>query len=144
MKSYLLIAALALALNTGCSVFKATEPTGAQRVERVAAIAELAAYTGTALRLVDHPEDRAKFQAASDALAATTTGDSAALQRVLATLPVKELKGEKGAVIIGAAVLLYETELKRLTTIDQTSLAGAVSKSVRSGIARALAEFPAK
>lgn len=128
----------------GCSIFKPAQPTETQRIERVAAIAELAAYTGTALRLVDHPEDRPKFLAASDALAAATTTDPAALQRVLATLPVKELRGEKGAVIVGAAVLLYETELKRLTSIDQSSFVGAVSKSVRSGIARALVDIPAK
>lgn len=130
---------------TGCSILKApTEMTQAQRIERAGAIAELAAYTGTALRIVDHPEDRAKFQAASDALAAATTGDSVALQRILATLPVKELKGEKGAIIIGAAILLYETELKRLTAVDQASLVGTVSLKIRAGIARALTEFPAK
>lgn len=127
---------------TGCSIFKpVTEPTEAQRVERVAAIAELAAYTGTAVWIVDHPADRIKFKAASDALAASS-GDTAALQRVLASLPVKELKGEKGAIIIGAAIILYETEIKRLTHVDQSSLAGAVSKSVKAGIDRALTQFP--
>lgn len=142
MKNLILCVLLSL---TGCSIFRpATEPTAAQRIERVSAIAELAAYTGTAVRLVDHPEDRAKFQAAADALGAASAGDSTALQRVLSTLPVKELKGDKGAIIIGAAVLLYETELKRLTTIDQTSLVGAVSASIRAGITRALTQFPAK
>lgn len=135
---------LLVVLLTGCSIFKPSQPTDAQRIARVSAIAELAAYTGTALRLTDHPEDRAKFQAASDSLAASTSNDPAALQRVLAALPVKELKGEKGAVIVGAAVLLYEAELSRLTSIDQTSLAAAVSVSIRSGINRALQAVPAK
>ena len=130
---------------SGCSIFKpTTEPTAAQRIERISAIAELAAYTGTAVRLSDHPEDRVKFQAAADALGAATAGDTAALQRVLSTLPVKELKGDKGAIIIGAAILLYEAEVKRSTTIDQTSLVGAVSASIRAGITRALAQFPPK
>lgn len=135
---------LLCALLCSCSIFKAPTETGAQRIERIGAVAELAAYTGTALRLVDHPEDRAKFQAAADALAGVTAGDTAALQRVLASLPVKELKGEKGAIIVGAAILLYETELKRLTQIDQASAVAVVSKKVRDGIARALAQMPPK
>lgn len=56
------------AVLCGCSIFKAPTETGAQRIERIGAVAELAAYTGTAIRLVEHPEDRAKFQAAADAL----------------------------------------------------------------------------
>lgn len=139
-----LLCALAL-VPSGCSIFKApTEISDAQRIERIGVIAELAAYTGTALRLVDHPEDRAKFQAAADALATITAGDTAALQRVLASLPVKELRGEKGAIIVGAAILLYETELKRLTQIDQASAVAVVAQKVRDGIARALTQMPQK
>jgi RecA/RadA recombinase len=140
MKVILLLAALTLTVNTGCSIFKApTEASAADRIERIGAVAELAAYTGTALWLTEHPGDRAKFQAAADALAAATTGDLVVLQKVLASLPVKELKGEKGAIIIGAAILLYETELSRLTKIDQASAVAVVSAKVRAGITRALA-----
>lgn len=131
MNKLLCLLALVLA---GCSTAQPTSQS-----DRLANIAELAAYTGTALWLVDHPADAPKFQAAAVALGGLGAGDPVALQQILSTLPLKELKGEKGAIIIGAAILLYESELPHLTPIDQASLAAVVARRVQSGINRALA-----
>ena len=124
-----------VALFVGCST---TQPGSGSQTERIGNLVELAAYTGTAVWLVDHPGDAPKFRAAAIALGALTTGDPIALHQILSTLPIKELKSEKGAIIIGVAILLYEAELPHLTPINQASLAALVAKRIQSGINLAL------
>lgn len=136
----LIAAGFALILS-GCSTTGAGGPAGATneaaRIERIAGVAEVAAYSGAGYWLLDHPQDRDKFAAAIAALGAVT-GDPVEFRNALGGLPVKELKGDKGALIVGAAVLLYETEFAQLTHIDQRSAVAVVARHVRAGLARAL------
>lgn len=141
LASVVLVASVAsLALSTGCATVQPGAPTQA---ERIGNIAEVAAYTGTAVWLVDHPADAPKFAAAAAALGVLTAPSPEDLHRILYTLPIRQLKSEKGVIIIGAAILLYESELPRLTPIDQQSLAGTVARRIQSGITNALANTTA-
>lgn len=140
----LISAALALLVSSGCSSTprnSAQPEDGVQRMARVATVAELAAYTGAGYWLLEHPQDRDKVGMvvlALDQLGSTNGFNALALHQALSALPVKELKSDKGALIVGAAVLLYETELSRLTPIEQNTYVAIVASRVRSGLNRAL------
>jgi hypothetical protein len=137
----LYIIAIISLLLPGCAT--APKPTDDQvdRLNRIATVAEIAAYTGAGFWLVEHPTERDKVQlaiTALDALSSTNGFNGAALQQALSTLPLKELKSEKGSLLVGAAVLLYETEFSRMTPIEQGPLVAIVSARVKSGLQRAL------
>lgn len=139
----LCILSLCLSLWTGC----ATTSNDRTAIERIGNVAELAAYTGAALHLVDHPEGAGRIGLAINALdnLASTNGFNAiALSQALSQLPIKELSGEKGHILIGAAVLLYEAELSQLTPIEQPPYVQAVATRVRAGLYRALQQFIAQ
>ncbi len=145
MKTILPLALLtsALLLPLGCSTTSRPPPTDDQveRLTRIATVAEIAAYTGAGYYLLEHPGERDKVQiaiTALDALSSTNGFNGAALQQALSTLPIKEFKSEKGSLLVGAAVLLYESELSRLTPIDQGPLVMLVSARVKNGLQRAL------
>ena len=130
------------ALFTGCaSTPKAPKEDDLQRMTQAATVAEIAAYTGAGYWLVEHPNDRGKIEmaiTALDALSATNGFNGAALSQALSGLPIKELKSQQGSLLIGAAVLLYETELTRLTPIDQGPYVAVISGRIRAGLQRAL------
>ena len=126
-------------LLPGCATV--STPSGEQTAERVGAVVEVAAYTAASLRLADHPEERRWFAAtvaSLDALIGREAYNPEALREALLALPIKELKSDKGALIITAAQILYETELRRLVSIDQRPYIAAVARHARNGLARAL------
>lgn len=129
---------LALAcLLMGCS----TVPSN--QTAQLAGIAEVAAFTGTAYYLADHPEKAPIFEAAKqalDGLIADGNSDPAAFSKALASLPIKELKGDKGAIMVGAAVILWDTYAGQITKLDQAKKVLPVIQAVRNGLARALAK----
>jgi hypothetical protein len=141
MKLLLSLLSLAslLALAPGCAT--TSTPSGDQTAERVGAVVELAAYTATSLHLTNRPSDRRWFVATVAALDALITAEAynpAALQEAFLSLPIRELKSDKGALIITAAQILYETELRRLINIEQRPYVAAVARHARNGFARAL------
>ncbi len=124
----------------GCATAPPAEDEVA-RLHRVATVAEIAAYTGAGYWLLEHPNDREKITiavAALDALSSTNGFSAAALHKALLTLPISELKSDKGALLVGGAVLLYEAELNRLTPIHQGPYVAVVTGRVRAGLQRAL------
>lgn len=137
MKTLLLSPILALViLLTGCSTVQNPQLSG-----DLAAIAGVAAYTGTAYYLNDHPDKRPIFEASKqmlDGLINAGNSDPIAFQKALANLPIKELKGNKGAIMVGAAVILWDSYAARATALDKSQQVIPVIVAVRDGIARAL------
>ncbi len=140
----LLILQFCLVLLCGCASAPRPAPAPADevtRISQVATVAEIAAYTGAGYWLLDHPKERDKVTlavAALDALSSTNGFNGAALTQALASLPISQFKSEKGTLLVGAAVLLYETEFSRLTPIEQGPYVAVVASRVRAGLQRAL------
>lgn len=103
MKQILALALIALTL-VGCAT---TPQTPEDRARQLGEIAHFAAHVGTVERLKAHPEDRPAFVVA-EALLAQVAGDTnatpAQLYDALRGLPVEELEGPYGALVIGAVV----------------------------------------
>ena len=132
----LLALAVALPGLTGC----ATAPSPAVN-SRIAILASTAAYVGTAKRLGSHPEDRARFELASQALAslaARADYDPAKLAAIVASLPAV-LRSDDALLYSSAAVILWETAMADAAVIDKAPLVKAVLGAIRQGMDRALA-----
>jgi len=131
---------LSVALLTGCQ----TPPSGVN-VARIASIANTAAYMGSALWLVDHPSDRPTFllvKATLDGLIQDGQYDPLLFRDALAKLPVKELKGEKGAILIDASVLIFDLAFQEYATTDQATWLKPIMVAVRDGLQRGLDRVP--
>jgi hypothetical protein len=108
---------------TGCT----TTSTG-QKVPDAAlmkATAQEAALIGTTLYLKDHPEQRPTFvtvRASVKALLDAGNFDAAALTASLQALPIKELQGNDGILIVGAAVTLWDAYGKQLAALDKNQV----------------------
>lgn len=132
MKRLLLLLCLPLLLSPGCVNAPVTQDIGA--------IANIATYTGVSLDLDAHPERREAYVAALktlDLMLKDGTTSPSTLAEALRALPVKELSGRKGTLLVGAAVTLYTRAMQRVD-IDKVELAGVVAKSVRDGLSDAL------
>jgi hypothetical protein len=135
MKTISLILLLACLSLVGCS----TVPS--DKTAQLAGLAEVAAFSGTAYYLADHPDKAPIFEAAKqalDGLIADGNSDPIAFQKALANLPVKELKGDKGVIVVGAAIILWDTYAGQITKLDQAKKVLPVIVAVRDGLARAL------
>lgn len=115
-------------------------------VRLMQSVAQTAAYTGTALWLKAHSNDRGKFELARSSLAALIAAgsfDAVQLTQVLQTLPVKELQSEQGTMIIGAAVSLWDAYGRQLGELDKAKVFDTyilpVAKSILTGLDAGLA-----
>lgn len=136
IKSLLICAALTLSI--GCSTMS-TE----QRINNVASLANLAAYTGTAIHLEDNEQDAPFFAAAVaalDKLADDGTYQPAELLAALEVLPVDMLNdsGGKSAIIITGAVMLFDQGANQLITPDTPQAVRQIAAAIRDGINLAL------
>jgi len=123
---------------TGCKTVVSTDPTGKTVTNRVpdqvaitiaAGAAKSAAYLGTKIyleglppRLAGHPQDRDKFETARSSvksLIAAGSFSSADLTAALQGLPIKELQGSEGTLIVGQAVILWDTYGRLLANLDK-------------------------
>lgn len=142
IKSLLICAAMAFSI--GCSTMS-TE----QRINNVASLANLAAYTGTAIHLEDNEQDAPFFAAAVQALnkmADDGTYQPAELLAALEVLPVDMLRdsGGKGAIIITGAVMLFDQGANQLITPETTQSVKQIAAAIRDGIETALARHESK
>lgn len=118
---YILTTILALTLSlVGCT----TTSTGQKVVDPAVLelIAQSASSTGAIFWLADHPEDRDKFELARKSLKtliATGNGNAADLQAALAALPIKQLQGDKGVIIVSSAVTVLTLAGKELAKLDK-------------------------
>lgn len=137
MKHIIASLALVALLITGC----ATNSTVDWRSD-IATTANLAAYVGASVDLQDNPERRPAWVAAEVLLGSIIKDDDYTPSQLVAALeglPVKELRGGKGTLVVGSAVILW-TRLAARIDIDRTELVKVVVPAVRAGIQQALAK----
>lgn len=112
-----------------------------QRIARMATLAELAAYTGSSVDLTAHPDHKVYYEAslaALDGLLQSANYDPTAFARALQQLPVKELRGDTGAIVVNSAVILWHEYAAEVVNLDTTQYVRPVIVSVRNGLARSL------
>jgi hypothetical protein len=130
-------AVLAVA-SIGCKTVVTTDANGISSTNKVpdqvaiaiaTGAAKSAAYLGTKIylegippRLAGHPNDRPAFETARASvktLIAAGTFSSGDLSSALQGLPIKELQGGKGTLIVGEAVTLWDTYGRLLASLDK-------------------------
>jgi len=91
-------------------------------VQLMQSVAKDASYLGTTFYLRAQPQDRPLFLLARDSLATLIAAGSFSpdqLSQALSNLPIRELKGEQGELIVGAAVTLWDAYGRQLAALDQ-------------------------
>ena len=132
----LLIVALSLPSLTGCAMLKKNVTP-----ETLQLTLQTVAQTGASVRLANHPEDAPRFALAVGALnllLADGQFSAADLQAALATLPVNELKGDTGTLIIDAAVVVYQLATGGKSPIESAPYVVAAATGIRDGLKAAL------
>lgn len=166
LSSILTLAAVSLVPITGCKTATfsnlSTNSAGAvvtntvtQRVPDVAqmqTIAKSAAYLGTQVwlnglppSLAAHPNDRAKFVIARNALQtliAAGNFNATALTAALQNLPITQLQGANGTLIVGEAVILWDQYGQQLASLDKAQVYSTyvqpIAQSILDGLNMAL------
>jgi hypothetical protein len=132
---------LTSALLLGCASVGSNPAADAQRIQRLSTVAEIAAFSGTTYWLQSHPADRVYFAAslaALDALLKDRNYDPQALTAALSSLPIKQLQGDKGALIVSAATILYDGYASEVVNLDKATYIAPVISAIRNGLFRAL------
>ncbi len=135
---------LASILFAGCATKVSNSQIDESRVRQVALVAELAAYNGTKIYLIDHPDKRKVFENVHANLNTLLAEDQIALDKFLTivrTLPIKELQSEKGQLIVDNAVILftaYSQDVIKLDQLEQVKKLKPLVESVKNGIEKAL------
>jgi hypothetical protein len=136
MKTISIILLLACLSLVGCS----TVPQN--QTAQLAGIAEVAALHWNRLLFRGPSRESAAIRSepkqALNGLINDNNSDPAAFTKALSALPIKELKGDKGVIVVGAAVILWDTYASQVTTLDQAKKVMPVVIAVRNGLARAL------
>jgi hypothetical protein len=135
------LCALCGILVSGCASIGSNPAAEAQRIQRLATVAELAAFSGSSYWLGGHPQDRPYFAlslAALDSLLKDRNYDPQALTAALSSLPVKQLQGDKGALIVSAATILYDGYASEVVNLDKAIYIAPVIAAIRNGLFRAL------
>lgn len=144
MTKLLSILALASMLAvTGCKTVTNTDGTTTKRVDPIVlqAVAQDATAVGTTIFLQAHPEYRTQFELAQvsvHALLAAGSGSPADLQAALSGLPIAQLKGQQGAIIVSSAVTLIDLAGAELKGVDSKQVWSNFVQPVAQGIANGL------
>lgn len=137
---------LAAFIMDGCAFFR--NPTV---ISIAASIAETATTYGVSNDLQNHPKNRPAYEASLQALNLLLLSekyDPASLKSALANLPIKELKGTQGALIISGVVNVFQLAIRPgdtnsvLYEINSEAAVAAVGKAIRDGIQTALLMNP--
>lgn len=137
----LLASAVLVLTGPGCSTLGIGNGNTQSETQQLASLARVAAFTGAATYLQSHPEDTDKFEMAYkavDSLLLSDTIDPLALREALSMLPSDELRGDKSAIIISAAMLLFEGLNGGVTPVDTPPEVKAFAVAIRDGLALAL------
>lgn len=130
---------LSLLFSVGCTTFSNVATT-----KNLAALAEVAAYTGTTYQLQQDAGSLPAFQVAHEAvkkLIDTQNYDPSALASALAGLHVRELKGPKGQLLISSTLILWDAYAPDITAIDSKQKVLPILQALDKGIGKALADF---
>lgn len=143
MKQLRLVSAalLLVMFMVGCK----TAPTDTQKIAFAAALAKSAVVMGVGYDLQANPEHRVAYEVAEQSLNMLLKNgnyDAAKLAAALQSLPVKELKGTQGALIISGAVSVFELATSTFFDPSSSQAVFAVGTAVRDGLATALATTP--
>lgn len=136
--------ALFLPIICGCAMFGGGEQ--AAEADRVAVLARIASYIGTANHLAAKPEDAPKFQLVRNAVDSLLLGESvdlASLHEALSQLPIGELRGNKAAILVTSGFLLLEGMSGEREPIKTPEQVKALATAIRDGIGMALNTAPA-
>jgi hypothetical protein len=138
MKTKILSIVLTLAAIIGLTGCASTKP---QTRARLVTVAQLAAFDGTKLTLIHHPEYRAGFELAAQELRTMEEGniDALLLVEIINRLPVKELRGQTGALIVENASIILTSEIGATPLEKLNDLKPYVS-AIRQGIERGLGQ----
>jgi hypothetical protein len=139
MRAYLSIL-VALGLITGCASTATVD-----WVKIGADVAGLAAQTGATLDLKDHPDHAPDYLAvvlALDSLLQDPSYSAAKLSEALSKLPIKELSGDTGQLITGAAVTVFDLATGTFLDLSTQPAVAAVARSIREGLSAALRSAP--
>lgn len=127
--------AIVLLIPTGCTT--TADGRRVPDVVLISAIAQSAASTGTILYLKSHPLDRPKFELARlslRGLIAAGNGSPADLQAALSSLPISQLSGENGSVIVANAVVILDAAQKKIAELDRAQVWSGFVLPVAQGL----------
>lgn len=134
-RSFSIAAPIALALGlTGTMGCKSLPQ---DQTARIAGLAKVASYVGTAEALRSHPEWLPGFQVARDELTvleAAEVIDYVTLIAIIQRLPVRELKGDRAILLITSATLLIQELGNPAIPLDQVPQLRPIVSAIRQGI----------
>lgn len=135
-----LIACSLIVTSSGCALFSGSATTD-QKLADVRNLAYAAASLGTSEALLENGSWRGEFLAAYielDQLVSQkiVTGDL--LRKVIASLPVKELKSERARIAIETATVLYDSTVGSRVDIERAPYVLAAATGIRDGFKVAL------
>ena len=151
----LLAMALAASLmlgSIGCSTVVSTRADGTiatnkvPDVQMMVSLAKSAGYLGTSVylnglgdgsKVPAHPQARPQFETARLAvrtLLAAGSFSPADLTAALQALPIKELQGDQGTLVVGEAVILWDTYGQQLANLDKAKVFETYIKPVAQGL----------
>ena len=130
-----LVLAAALAIPTGCT----TTSDGRKVPDPIVltAIAQDAAYVGTTITLQTNPQYRPAFDQARlalEGLVAAGSGSPSDLQDVLSRLPVKQLQGTNGAIVVQQAVVILNAARAELAKLDKAQVYSGYVQPIAQGL----------
>lgn len=139
---WLSIAGIAAALvgilmSCGCATTGNNQPNPAH----MAALAELAAYNGTVIRLLNHPDDAERFVTVAKAIKTQLDAgafDPIAFTLTLQSLPIKEMQSPEAVLVVGSALVLWDVYGGQVVGLDETTYVKPVMEAVYRGINRGL------
>lgn len=125
---------------TGCALLSASATTE-QKLADVRSLSYAAASLGTSEALLENPVWRLHFLTAYAQLdqlvnQKTITGDL--LRRIIASLPVKELKSERARIAIESVTVLYDATVGGKINIEKQAYVLAAATGIRDGMKTAL------
>lgn len=135
MKTKFFSVLLLLVLVAGC----ASGLTPDQKLNRWAMAAQQAAKIGAMADLQRHPEHREAYAASVAMLAAVT--DPTQLAAALDALPIRQLHGPDGTIVISSVVLLYDVAAIEFA-IEAPASARLFATRIALGFREALNTYP--
>lgn len=152
--SILLIASAAVVLSGCKSVTTGGVTTSVPDVAQMQTVAKSAAFLGSKTWIKGipgvvpaHPEDVQTITLVRDALktlVAAGNFNAADLTTALQALPIKQLQGESGSLIVGEAVILWDQYGRQLANLDKAQVTQTyllpVAQSIEDGLTMALGQ----
>lgn len=124
-------------LGAGCVTTGKNEPDPKQ----MSKLARLAAFNGTVIRLLNHPDDMEKFVSVRDTLQKQIDlGEfsPAAFAVTMQMLPINELRSTEAALVIGSVLILWDEYAGQITDLDEIIFIRPVMIAVVDGLTRGI------